>query len=60
MVEQDTNAEFGACECDAAEELIMIKEEMKLKDEEMHLKDEELALLKKRLGHSEETVKRWT
>ena len=51
MMESDTNGAFGACKCNVAEELTLLREEMQLKDDE-------ITILRRRLTYSEEAVKR--
>ena len=51
MTDNDTNGAFGVCKCKAAEELTLLREEMQLKDDEIEI-------LRRRLTHSEEAVKR--
>ena len=51
MMDTNTNEAFSACKCKAAEELTLLREEM-------HLKEDENTILRIRLTHGEEAVKR--
>ena len=53
MMDNDANGTFGACKCEAKEELTLLRDEMQLKDDE-------IAVLRRRLTYSEEAVKRQT